>query len=131
MGKYIATELIKQMVLRDIKIKDAKILILGFTFKENCPDVRNTKVIDIFNELATYNTNLTVYEPIADCDEVKEEYGISIVDKFENGVYFDAIILAVAHNEFYDIDLKKIRKENSIIYDIKGFYDNEMVDYRL
>ena len=131
MGKYIATELIKQMAIRDIKIKDAKILILGFTFKENCPDVRNTKVIDIVNELNTYDTNLIVFDPIANCDEVKEEFGISIVNKFESEECFDAIILAVAHNEFYRIDLKKIRKTNSIIYDIKGFYDKEMVDFRL
>ena len=131
MGKYIATELIKQMAIRDIKIKGAKILILGFTFKENCPDVRNTKVIDIVNELNTYNTNLIVFDPIANCDEVKDEFGISIVNKFESEECFDAIILAVAHNEFYGIDLKKIRKTNSIIYDIKGFYDSEMVDFRL
>jgi UDP-N-acetyl-D-galactosamine dehydrogenase len=131
MGKYIATELVKQMVLKDIKIKEAKILILGFTFKENCPDVRNTKVIDIYNELCAYNTNLTVFDPIANRNEVKEEYGIPIVNNFEIGVCYDAIILAVAHNEFYNIELKKIRKANSIIYDIKGFYDKELVDFRL
>jgi UDP-N-acetyl-D-galactosamine dehydrogenase len=131
MGRYIATNLIKQMAIKDIKIKGSKILILGFTFKENCPDVRNTKVIDIVNELKTYNANLVVFDPIADYDEVKEEYGISIVKSFETGECFDAIILAVAHNEYYSLDLKKIRKPNSIIYDIKGFFNSEIVDFRL
>ena len=131
MGKYIATELIKQMVIKDIKIKDANILILGFTFKENCPDVRNTKVIDIVNELSTYNTKLLIFDPIADQKEVEEEYGVSILQKIEVDHKFDAIILAVAHNEFHNLDLKKLRKENSIIYDIKSFYNIDVVDFRL
>ena len=131
MGKYIATELIKQMVIKDIKIKDANILILGFTFKENCPDVRNTKVIDIVNELITYNTKLLIFDPIADQKEVEEEYGVSILQKIEVEQKFDAIILAVAHNEFHNLDLKKLRKDNSIIYDIKSFYKSDIVDYRL
>jgi len=131
MGKYIATELIKQMVIKDIKIKDANILILGFTFKENCPDVRNTKVIDIVNELSTYSTKLLIFDPIADQKEVEEEYGVSILQKNEIDQKFDAIILAVAHNEFHNLDLKKLRKENSIIYDIKSFYNIDVVDFRL
>jgi UDP-N-acetyl-D-galactosamine dehydrogenase len=131
MGKYIATELIKQMVIKDIKIKDANILILGFTFKENCPDVRNTKVIDIVNELITYNTKLLIFDPIADKKEVEEEYGVSIFTKIETDQKFDAIILAVAHNEFHNLDLKKLRKDNSIIYDIKSFYNSDAVDFRL
>ena len=131
MGKYIATELIKQMVIKDIKIKDANILILGFTFKENCPDVRNTKVIDIVNELITYNTKLLIFDPIADQKEVEEEYGVSILPKIEVEQKFDAIILAVAHNEFHNLDLKKLKKDNSIIYDIKSFYKSDIVDFRL
>jgi UDP-N-acetyl-D-galactosamine dehydrogenase len=131
MGKYIATELIKQMVIKDIKIKDANILILGFTFKENCPDVRNTKVIDIVNELITYNTKLLIFDPIADKKEVEEEYGVSIFTKIEPDQKFDAIILAVAHNDFHNLDLKKLRKDNSIIYDIKSFYNSNAVDFRL
>jgi UDP-N-acetyl-D-galactosamine dehydrogenase len=131
MGKYIATELIKQMVIKDIKIKDANILILGFTFKENCPDVRNTKVIDIVNELMTFNTKLLIFDPIADKKEVKQEYGIPIIQKIDIDQKFDAIILAVAHNEFHNLDLKKLRKENSIIYDIKSFYNIDVVDFRL
>ncbi len=131
MGKYIATELIKQMAIKDIKIKDANILILGFTFKENCPDVRNTKVIDIVNELITYNTKLLIFDPIADQKEVEEEYGVSILQKIEVEQKFDAIILAVAHNEFHKLDLKKLRKDNSIIYDIKSFYKSDIVDFRL
>lgn len=131
MGKYIATELIKKMIINDIKIKDSKILILGFTFKENCPDVRNTRVIDIINELNTYNAKLVVFDPIADKNEVEEEYGISILQKIEIGEMYDAIILAVAHKEFYDLDLKSLKNSNTIIYDIKGFLKNEFVDYRL
>ncbi len=131
MGKYVATELIKKMVVKDIKVKDANILILGFTFKENCPDVRNTKVIDIVNELITYNTKLAVFDPIADKSDVEKEYGLSILQKLEVDPKFDAIILAVAHNEFHNLNLNKLRKENSIIYDIKGFYNSDIVDFRL
>ena len=131
MGKYVASELIKQMVFKDINIKGAKILILGFTFKENCPDVRNTKVIDIVAELNTYNVKLTILEPIANKNDVEEEYNLSISQSLSDEDKFDAIILAVAHEEFRLLNLQKYKKEKSVVYDIKGFLSNDLVDFRL
>jgi UDP-N-acetyl-D-galactosamine dehydrogenase len=131
MGKYVATELIKHLIYNDIKVKGAKILILGFTFKENCPDVRNTKVIDIVNELNTYNVNLTILDPIANKKDVELEYNLSIIQNIEKHIKFDAILLAVAHNEFLSLNLDNIKKEVSVVYDIKGFLSKDQVNYRL
>jgi len=131
MGKYVATELIKHLIYNDIKVKGAKILILGFTFKENCPDVRNTKVIDIVNELNTYNVNLTILDPIANKKDVELEYNLSIIQNIEKDIKFDAILLAVAHNEFLSLNLDYIKKEVSVVYDIKGFLSKDQVNYRL
>jgi UDP-N-acetyl-D-galactosamine dehydrogenase len=131
MGKYVASELIKQLIYKDIKVKGAKILILGFTFKENCPDVRNTKVIDIVTELNTYNVNLTILEPVANKKEVEEEYNLSISQSLSDEAKFDAIILAVAHDVFRSLDIQKHKNETSVVYDIKGFFTNDLVDFRL
>jgi UDP-N-acetyl-D-galactosamine dehydrogenase len=131
MGKYVASELIKKMILNDIRIKDAKILILGFTFKENCPDVRNTKIIDIINELSNYNVEISIFDPLANIHEVYNEYGLSLLHSINNDDEFDAIILAVAHKEFYELNFESLRKKNSIIYDIKNFYEINKVDIRL
>jgi UDP-N-acetyl-D-galactosamine dehydrogenase len=131
MGKYVASELIKQMIHKDINVKGAKILILGFTFKENCPDVRNTKVIDIVTELNAYNIELSILDPVANKKDVEEEYKLSIFQTLSDEEKFDAIILAVAHNEFRSLNLQKYKNEKSVIYDIKGFLSNDLVDYRL
>ena len=130
MGKYVASEIVKLMIKKDIKVKDSNILMLGITFKENCPDIRNTKAIDVYNELLTFNSNVDVFDPWASKAEVKHEYGIEVLNVLPNNKY-DAIVLTVAHNEFKDLDLDPLQELESILYDVKGFYDKGMVDARL
>ena len=132
MGIYIANQLIKLMIKKDINIRNSNILILGITFKENCPDVRNTKVVDIINTLKDYDINLTVYDPLADITEVRREYGIACVQTLKNNDFkYDVVILAVAHNEFLKLNLRNFCKKVSIIYDIKGFLPKDSVDFFL
>jgi UDP-N-acetyl-D-galactosamine dehydrogenase len=131
MGAYVAHEVVKQMVKKDIKVKGAKILVLGITFKENCPDVRNTKVVDILNALREYETDMTIFDPWADPAEVKHEYGWDALKNLPEVKEYDAIILAVSHNEFKNLDLNNICKKNHVIYDVKGVLDRNMVDARL
>ena len=119
MGEYVASQVIKTMIKKNIKIKGAKILILGITFKENCPDVRNTKVVDVIAALKEYDTNITIYDPWANQQEVKYEYGLDSLQEMQKET-FDAIILTVAHNKFINMDLSTYKKENTIIYDVKG-----------
>ena len=130
MGIFIANNVIKLMIENEITInKKIKILILGITFKENCPDIRNTKIVDVYKELVKYNFNVEVYDPLADPNEVLNNYGIKLAKEITK---YDAIILATAHNEFETIDFKSIKKtNNSIIYDVKGFMDREIVTKRL
>ncbi len=128
MGAYVANETIKLMIKKDIKIKDAKILVLGFTFKENCPDVRNTKVIDIIKELNTYNVNLTVVDPWAEPAEVMHEYNLLTQKNIPNNTMYDAIVLAVSHTEFNNINILSLLNSNHVIYDVKGLLDKNMVD---
>ena len=129
MGGYVASEVIKNMIQKDIKIKDAEILILGITFKENCPDVRNTKAVDVISELKQYGVNVTIYDPWANEDEVLHEYNLVSVKELPKDK-FDSIVLTVAHNKFKNIDLSMLKKENSIIYDVKGILD-EKADAKL
>lgn len=133
MGAYVAHELVKLMLRKNITVKNSNILVLGFTFKENCPDVRNTKVIDIINELNEYGTELTIYDPWASPAEVKHEYNVNTLDKIDllKGKKFDAIILAVAHNEFNSLDYSSLMNENAVLYDIKAFIPKDKVDARL
>ena len=119
MGKYVASEFVKTMIQNDIKVKDSKVLILGITFKENCPDVRNTKVVDVISALKEYGTKITVYDPLANREEVENEYGLESLNEIPSKK-FDGILLAVAHNEFLEIDLSTLKKEKSIVYDVKG-----------
>ncbi|ERM80697.1 Vi polysaccharide biosynthesis protein vipA/tviB [Rhodonellum psychrophilum GCM71 = DSM 17998] len=131
MGKHVATETIKHMMRKDLKVIDAKVLILGFTFKEDCPDVRNTRVIDIYNELRSFDMEVDVYDPWADPAEVQHEYGIEIVNggkQPEMGQYA-AVILAVAHKEFNAWDITK--SENLVVFDVKSVLSKENVDARL
>ena len=130
MGKHIAAETIKLMIKKSIKIIDSKILVLGFTFKENCPDVRNTRVIDIVNELKTYNTKLTVVDPWANPNDVKKEYNIATLTEIPNHKY-DAIVLAVGHFKFLQINLLEYLNTNSVIFDVKGILDKQLTDGRL
>lgn len=119
MGDYVASEVIKTMIKKDIKIKGAEILILGITFKENCPDVRNTKVVDVITALKQYGVNVTIYDPLANEKEVLHEYNLVSVKELPKD-RFDAIVVTVAHNELKSIDLSMFKKENAIIYDVKG-----------
>jgi UDP-N-acetyl-D-galactosamine dehydrogenase len=130
MGNYVANETIKLMNKKGVMVKDAKILILGVTFKENCPDIRNTKVIDIYKALKEYTDNITIYDPWANPEKVKEEYGAEIANTLnDNG--FDAIILAVSHKEFLKLDIKSLVKKGGVVYDVKGFLDRNIIDGRL
>lgn len=119
MGEYVAMEVIKLMLKKGIQVLNSNILILGFTFKENCPDVRNTKVIDVIKTLKTYNINVLVYDPWAESEKVFEEYGEKVDNKLPQQE-FDAVILAVAHNEFEKLDIKQLLKSNNVIFDVKG-----------
>ncbi|MDA9309057.1 nucleotide sugar dehydrogenase [Flavobacteriaceae bacterium] len=119
MGSYVATQVIKSMIQKDIKIKGANILVLGITFKENCPDVRNTKVVDVIAALKEYGVTIDIYDPWANNNEVKQEYDLVSVKELPNEK-FDAVVLTVSHNEFKHIDFASLKKENSIIYDVKN-----------
>ncbi|MBE6343905.1 MAG: nucleotide sugar dehydrogenase [Lentimicrobiaceae bacterium] len=131
MGEYVANQTIKIMNKKGVLVKDAKIIIFGITFKENCPDIRNTKVVDICHTLNEFTDNITIYDPWADVDLVKKEYDIDITNTLPENELFDAAILAVAHKEFLNTDLKRLMKENSVIYDVKGILDRAIVDGRL
>jgi UDP-N-acetyl-D-galactosamine dehydrogenase len=130
MGKHIASETIKLMIKKSIKIIDSKILILGFTFKENCPDVRNTRVIDIVNELKTYNTRITIVDPWANPVDVQKEYHIATLSAMPNDKY-DAIVLAVGHLDFLKINLYEYQNSNSVVFDVKGILQKHLTDGRL
>ena len=130
MGAYVANQAIKCMNKKGVLVKDAKILILGITFKENCPDIRNTKVVDIYHTLREYTDNITVCDPWAAPDRVKMEYGIDVVREMPAEKY-DAVILAVAHREFQDVDVHSLIREGGVVYDVKGVLDREIVDARL
>ncbi|MBU2975930.1 nucleotide sugar dehydrogenase [Zobellia sp. B3R18] len=129
MGKYVASEVIKLMVQRDIKIKGANILVLGITFKENCPDVRNTKAVDVISNLKSYGTNLTIFDPWASKEEVKKEFNLDMVSTLPKEK-FDVVVLTVAHKEFLEFNLKNSLNPNGIIYDVKSILKDN-VDGRL
>ncbi len=129
MGSYVASEIVKLMLSRDIGIKNSKILILGFTFKEDCPDVRNTKVVDVISNLQEYGVEVTIHDPLANPDEVKHEYGLTSSKTLSNEKY-DAIVLTVPHKQFAELDLDKYKKATSVVYDVKGFYGDK-ADKRL
>lgn len=124
MGKYVATETIKDMVKKGIQVKNSRILVLGFTFKENCPDVRNTKVIDIVRELATYDAQVDVVDPWAKKEEVQHEYQLDIENQITNDQKYDAIVLAVAHNKFLTLDLHQYLHTTHTIFDVKNILSN-------
>lgn len=131
MGAYVAEQTIKCMNKKGTQVKDARILILGFTFKENCPDVRNTKVVDIFHTLQEYTQNITVLDPWASACRVQQEYGIDICAQLPEGESYHAVILAVAHREFLDLDVPSLLVPGGVIYDVKGLLPREWVDGRL
>ena len=135
MGDYVANQTIKCMNKKGIMVKDSNILILGITFKENCPDVRNTKVVDIYQTLLEYSNNIKVYDPWANPEIVKKHYNINIEQDFESikNEKYDAIILAVSHSDFLNIDIRSLLRDrvNSIVYDVKGILPKEIIDGRL
>lgn len=130
MGEYVANQVVRLMLKKGIQVLNSNILLLGFTFKENCPDVRNTKVIDIYNALKEYNLNITIYDPWANPEIVKHEYGIEVVNTLPQKEY-DALILAVAHQDFERMDISKYLKASSVVYDVKGILPHTNIDGRL
>ncbi|WP_430967124.1 nucleotide sugar dehydrogenase [Spongiimicrobium sp. 2-473A-2-J] len=125
MGQYVASEVIKLMVQADVRIKNAKVLVLGITFKENCPDVRNTGAYDVIKHLIGFGTNVTVYDPWAEPEDVKHSYGLETTKKLPNTI-FDAVVLTVAHKEFLNLDLKALTGPKGVIYDVKGVIKEEV-----
>ena len=130
MGEYVATETVKLMLKKGLQVLDSHILILGFTFKENCPDVRNTKVIDIYKALKEYNVHVTVYDPWANPEIVRHEYGIEVTNELPKEKFTTAI-LAVAHKKFEDLDVRSLLEDRHVIFDVKAFLDRKIVDGRL
>ena len=119
MGEYVASRIVKLMIKKRIPVNHSNLLMLGITFKENCPDVRNTKIVDVIRSLTDYGINVSIYDPLANPEEVKHEYGLETITEIPNEKY-DAIVLGVAHKEFLDLDLEQFKKPESVIYDVKG-----------
>lgn len=130
MGDYVANQVIKLMNKKGVLVKDAKVLILGITFKENCPDIRNTKVVDIYHTLSEYTSDITIYDPWADKERVKHEYDIEVTNVAPKSK-FDVVILAVAHQEFINLDIRDMVGTNGVIYDVKGVLPRDIIDGRL
>lgn len=131
MGEYVAHQVIKLMNKKGVLVKDAKILLLGITFKENCPDIRNTKIVDIYSTLSEYTNNITIYDPWANPAEVKHEYDIDITNSLDSAEKYDAVVLGVAHKEFLSLDIKSMLNDTAIVYDVKGILDRNIIDGRL
>ena len=131
MGDYVGAQVIKLMNKKGILVKDAKILILGITFKENCPDIRNTKVVDIYHTLSEYTNNITIFDPWANKENVNRAYGLDITNVMPTENDFDVILLAVSHKDFLKLDLRSSLKKNGVIYDVKGVLDRNIIDGRL
>src|SRR5690606_24368932 len=129
-AEFIASKVVKLMIGKDVQIKGANALILGITFKENCPDVRNTKVVDVYRELKEYGVNVDIYDPWADVEEVMHEYGVAIEQNLPAKQY-DAIVVAVAHNQFLTMDINKLKNNQAVVFDIKACLDRELVAERL
>lgn len=131
MGRYVASEVVKLMIMKEHQVKGSKVLILGITFKENCPDIRNTKAVDIVHELREYGVEVEIYDPWANPVEVQHEYGLTCFSQL-NGNHYEAVVLAVAHKEFSALNIRNLAScENVVVYDVKGVLDRNMVDGRL
>lgn len=129
MGIFVANKMIKLLIKKGHKIEGSKMLILGITFKENCPDIRNSRVIDVYQELKEFGVDIDVYDPWANKHEVQEEYGINLINDLTNK--YDGILLAVSHNEYRGLNLENFKNANAVVFDIKGIYDKNSVDARL
>ncbi|WP_455640817.1 nucleotide sugar dehydrogenase [Parabacteroides sp.] len=130
MGEYIANQVVKAMIRKDIPVRNADVLVLGFTFKENCPDVRNTKVFDVVKALQDYGIRVTIYDPWAKPEDVRREYGLEVLNTL-SGSKYGAVVLAVSHKEFAALDIRSLIQENGVVYDVKGCIDSRLVDDRL
>jgi UDP-N-acetyl-D-galactosamine dehydrogenase len=131
MGKYVASEVIKLMLNKETKIKNGKALVLGITFKENCPDTRNTKAIDVIEELKKYNMDVDVCDPWADKQEVKTLFDIDLLRCEDLKLTYDTVILAVSHNEFLNLDFEALKNDNAVVFDVKSFLPTDKIDGRL
>jgi UDP-N-acetyl-D-galactosamine dehydrogenase len=123
MGEYVASQIVKLMIKKGITVNGAELLMLGITFKENCPDVRNTKIIDVIKALEEYSMKITIYDPWANPEEVRYEYDLVTTKSLPNK-RFDSVVLGVAHKEFLNLDMASLSKENGLVYDVKGVLDN-------
>jgi UDP-N-acetyl-D-galactosamine dehydrogenase len=133
MGRHVASEVVKLMSKKGQRVQNAKVLVLGITFKENCPDIRNSRVIDVIKELHDYGCDVEVHDPWADTKEVKKEYNIDLIDR-PNGTLenrYDTVVLAVAHDQFKDFQFNGSSKNNVVLYDIKSVLNRDVVDGRL
>ena len=133
MGEYVATQLIKAMVKQKIQVVGANILVMGLSFKENCPDIRNTKIIDLIQSLKEYDLNLDIYDPWVNADEVQKEYGLEPILDLKQG-YYDAIVLAIGHQQFKDMgyeNIKNMGKAQFVLYDLKYILTPHQSDIRL
>jgi len=131
MGFYAANRTIKLMINKGHKIAGSKVLVLGITFKENCPDIRNSRVIDVISELKDFGCEVDIFDPWAEPKEVKHEYGVDLLSSLPENTAYDAIVFAVAHNEFKELSFDKLRKPETVLFDIKGVVDKSLVDGRL
>lgn len=131
MGAFVANKVVKLMIEKDLKIKGSKAIIMGITFKENCPDVRNTRVVDIYNELVQFGLDVDVYDPWADQAEVAHEYGIKILGEIPAQNAYDAVVVAVAHDTFLEIDYSTLKRTNGVIFDTKACLNRKLIDGRL
>jgi len=129
MGEYVASQIVKLMIKKGISVNGASLLMLGVTFKENCPDVRNTKIVDVVKALSEYGISVTIYDPLANVEEVKKEYKLQTTTILPNS-NFDAIVLGVAHKEFLNLDFSNLQNEKSLLYDVKGVLGS-LADNRL
>ena len=131
MGGFVAKKILKKLITNGLKLQFCKVLILGITFKENCPDIRNTKVVDIYHELKDFGLEVDVYDPWATPNDVKQEYGVTLTSTLNVDGY-DGIIVAVAHEQFLELNLNDLKKDNqSVIFDLKSIFNRELVDMRL
>jgi len=130
-AEFIASKVVKLMIKKEISVSGSNVLILGVTFKENCPDVRNTKVVEVYRALVEYGVEVDLYDPWADAAEVKSEYGVDILSSLQNGKTYDGVVLAVSHSEFLEMDLASFRNPKSVVFDIKACLDRSLVDARL
>lgn len=131
MPEFIAGKVVKLMIQKGIQVKNANALILGVTFKENCPDIRNTKVVDIYAELKQYGLNVDIYDPWADKEEVKSEYNLDTLENLVSDKKYEVVILAVSHKEFKELDINSLKNKESVLFDVKAFLDRDAVDARL